>query len=478
MLIIVISMVIMEFSPKLGNTFRIFKVLPSALLAIAAGMIIEYALIRPLHFKTDVVGDMAHFSRETSIPRPFFLNPMFDMKNLVLDAKGWTKIFYQGFMLGAIGIIEGLLVLKVVDGFTGMVGQCDRQVLALGFGNVVAGFLSGMGGTGMIGLSTIVSPRYPNYTTSFSPFHHSHTNPSFVQNCLNGGQGRISSLVCALCVMLCIMGAYPVLNIIPVASLSGIIFIVVYRTFKWYTIDMVLFAFFPARWVINLGFPARKVNRADVIVILTVIVVTLTVNLFIAVLAGILLSIVIFLTQVLSGGGTFKYFRHAFTKPIYVSKKQIDSEETGGSTTFYTVHGPLFFGSFRVFTTLFDPYNETTDNVVIYLKDGRIYDYSSLEALNKVCKDYKSAGKHCTVMNLTDKSEALVRMSSGSNSRCKRLFSVGWILGDIELSSKAVVDTTENERVIQQDDIQSTETTYGFKEGFYTQADPDAFVIT
>ena len=52
-----------------------------------------------------------------------------------------------------------------------------------------------MGGNAMIGLSTI--------------------------NVLNGGRGRMAPTVTALVVMASVMGAYPLLNFIPVAALAG-----------------------------------------------------------------------------------------------------------------------------------------------------------------------------------------------------------------------------------------------------------------
>jgi hypothetical protein len=59
-------------------------------------------------------------------------------------------------MLAAIGTVESMLTMKIVDANTGTLGWGNRQEFAVGFANVVAGLLGGMGGTAMIGLSTIV----------------------------------------------------------------------------------------------------------------------------------------------------------------------------------------------------------------------------------------------------------------------------------------------------------------------------------
>ena len=61
--------------------------------------------------------------------------------------------------------------------------------------------------------------------------------PSFCYNCLNGGKGRLAPTVTALGVMLCTIVAYPVLDFIPIASLAGVMIVVVLHTFKWGKID-------------------------------------------------------------------------------------------------------------------------------------------------------------------------------------------------------------------------------------------------
>lgn len=65
-------------------------------------------------------------------------------------------------------------------------------------------------------------------------------------NCLNGGRGRLGPIVTATGVMLCTMVAYPLLNYIPIASLAGVMIVVVLHTFKWAKLPMVVGAFMPA----------------------------------------------------------------------------------------------------------------------------------------------------------------------------------------------------------------------------------------
>lgn len=74
-------------------------------------------------------------------------------------------------------------------------------------------------------------------------------------------------------IMACIMGAYPLLNFIPVAALAGVMLVVVIHTFKWFSLQMVLAALMPQQFRDSFGPRLQlKVPRIDVFVIVVVTV--------------------------------------------------------------------------------------------------------------------------------------------------------------------------------------------------------------
>merc|ERR1712150_82854 len=148
-----------------------------------------------------------------------------------------------GLLLAIAGIVQGLLTTEVVYDFLKTPTNPTAVCLSCGVANVVSGFLGGMGGDAMIGLSTI--------------------------NCLNGGTGRLGPIVTALGIMCCMMGAYPLLNYIPVASLAGVMIVIVMHTFKWFSVPMVLAALLPEGLRRRLGLPL-KVDRWDMLIVATV----------------------------------------------------------------------------------------------------------------------------------------------------------------------------------------------------------------
>merc|ERR1719201_2115045 len=130
------------------------------------------------------------------------------------------------------------MTTEVVTEFIGTPANTPAVVYSMSLANLVSGFLGGMGGDAMIGLSTI--------------------------NCLNGGRGRLAPTVTALGVMLCTIVAYPVLDFIPISALAGVMIVVVLHTFKWAKIPIVLSACLPCSWrkPINESMACKPINES------------------------------------------------------------------------------------------------------------------------------------------------------------------------------------------------------------------------
>merc|ERR1719197_1224213 len=93
-------------------------------------------------------------------------------------------------------------------------------------------------------------------------------------NVLNGGKGRMAPCVTAIVVMAASCGAYEVLNVIPVAALSGIMIVVVLHTFKWFSVPIILSSLMPQRLRKACKFE-KKIPRTEAFVILGVTLVAI-----------------------------------------------------------------------------------------------------------------------------------------------------------------------------------------------------------
>jgi len=338
----ILAMLIMEFVPKVP--FKVAKLLPSSLLAIISSIVIEFCIVRPIGARTDVIGDVQEFT--LTYPYPFFLNSDYDMNLINVDDTG--KIVQQGVLLAIAGIVQGLLTTEVVYDFLKTPTNTNAVCLSCGVANILSGFLGGMGGDAMIGLSTI--------------------------NCLNGGKGRLGPTVTALGIAVCMFGAYPLLNFIPVASLAGVMIVVVLHTFKWFSVPMVISAVVPPSLHKSMHLPER-VDRWDMMIVAIVTTLVVVLNLVYAVGVGLVLA-------------SLRY--------VWDMSQELVIEETwNDGAKVYFVRGRLFFATSMRFHTYFD-YAEDPDEVTIYL-DTAPADYSANTALAKVEAMYKKEGKSVSI---------------------------------------------------------------------------------
>lgn len=320
-----LTMAIIVLFPKLT------KAVPSTLVAIA--------LITPLAIWLNKQGilmrDVADFaggSVEGGLPR-------FQWFTVPLNLETLKIILPFSLTAAAVGLIESLLTLSLVDDLTNTRGRGNRECVGQGFGNVINGLFGGMGGCAMIGQSII--------------------------NIKSGGRGRLSGVVAAVSLLMFVMFASPVINVIPLAALVGVMFMVVIGTFEWETLKLI----------------RRKIPAKDIFVILAVTVITVWHDLAIAVLVGIILSAL-----------SFAWERG---KQVRAATK-IDEK----GSKIYQLRGSIFFGSAQNFKEVFTP-EDDPDDVVIEFVLARVMDHSGIEAINAITEKYRSLGKTLHLRHLS-----------------------------------------------------------------------------
>lgn len=248
--------------------------------------------------------------------------------------------------LAAIGLIESLMTLTLIDELTDTRGQGNRECVGQGVANMVAGFFGSMGGCAMIGQSMI--------------------------NIRSGGRHRLSGISAAL-FLLCFIMVPPLWNLIgliPIAALIGVMFIVVIGTFEWTSLRL---------W--------NKIPKSDFLVIVMVSTVTVIFDLAIAVGTGVIISALVF----------------AWKKSQRIRAEVVN--ENGRKI--YILDGPIFFGSVTNFKAIFTPADDP-DDVVIEFQNCRVYDHSALEAINGISEKYRNLGKSLHLRHLSKECQQLL----------------------------------------------------------------------
>ncbi len=261
----------------------------------------------------------------------------------------WNIILSTAVILAAVGLIESLMTLNLIDEMTETRGNGNRECIAQGGANILNGFFGGMGGCAMIGQSII--------------------------NVDSGGRGRLSGAVAAIALLCFVLFGAPLIEQIPIAALVGVMFMVVIGTFAWSSFKIL-----------------RKIPLSDATVLIAVSGITVWKDLAVAVIAGVIISALVFAWK---------------NATMIRARKRI---QPNGTKT-YEIWGPLFFGSIQNFNSKFDIKNDP-DKIEIDFVESRISDHSALEAIFSLVNKYKAEGKEIKLKHLSQDCKVLLRKGS------------------------------------------------------------------
>lgn len=147
------------------------------------------------------------------------------------------------------------MTLEALNGILGERSSTTRasvECCAQGTGNILSSMLGGIGGNSMIGQSQI--------------------NIS-----INGARGRLSTVSAAIFLMCIVLSLATVIELIPVAALTGVLVMVVLQTFQWSTFRIL-----------------RRIPKSDAVNIILVTVLAATVNLAVAIGAGVVWQCIVY----------------------------------------------------------------------------------------------------------------------------------------------------------------------------------------
>lgn len=329
--LIALTMAVIYLLPKLT------KAIPSTL----AGIMVVSLGVTFLNIDTKTVGDLGSIAGGL---------PNFHIPQVPFNLETFKIIFPYALILAAVGLIETLLTLNLIDDMTDTRGKPNRESMAQGAANVVTGLFGGMGGCAMIGQSMI--------------------------NVNNGALKRLSGIATAVFLLSFILFASHWIEMIPLAALIGVMFVVAEKTFEWGSFRLY-----------------GKVPKPDLLVIILVAGITVIADLAIAVIIGVIFSALVFAWE------------HA--KQISVTRR---TNEQGWKV--YELKGTLFFASISAFQNLFSPANDPQE-VAIDFKNAKVADHSALAAIDSLAERYQTAGKKLHLKHLSQDCLELLDKAKG-----------------------------------------------------------------
>ncbi len=314
------------------------KAIPSSLLAI----LLIYGIVYASGLETKKVMDIA------SVKGSF---PSFHIPAIPLTWESLQIILPYAGIMAAVGLIESLLTLNMVDEITNTKGSANREAMAQGVANIATGFFGGMGGCAMVAQTLV--------------------------NLNAGARSRLSAIIGALTILMVILVAAPFIEHIPLAALVGVMMVVSVKTFQWASIRSI-----------------NKFPKSDILIGICVAAITVILhNLALAVLVGVILAALVF----------------AWDNAVRIRARKYIGED---GVKYYEIYGPLFFGSTAAFMEKFDPENDP-DTIVIDFRESRVADMSAIESLHKLTEKYAHKGKKVILRYLSEDCRELLKHAQG-----------------------------------------------------------------
>ncbi|MDW4320419.1 SulP family inorganic anion transporter [Staphylococcus saprophyticus] len=317
---------------------RFFKAIPAPLIAI----IVLTALYMYTGSDVRTVGDLGNIKQAL----PHFLIP-----NVPFNLETLQIIFPYSLSMAIVGLVESLLTAKIVDDATDTYSSKNRESRGQGIANMIAGLFGGMGGCAMIGQSVI--------------------------NVKSGANSRLSTFTAGIVLIFMIIVLGGLVVQVPMPILAGIMVMVSVGTFDWNSFKYI-----------------KKAPKTDAVVMLiTVIIVLMTHNLAIGVVAGVVFSALFFATK--------------------ISKVEVISEEFGKINRL-SFKGQIFFVSID---SMMDQINFEIKNSTIELNfnNAHLWDDSAVDAIDTMVRKFEEKNNIVRVEKLNSDSRKIVSELSQLN---------------------------------------------------------------
>lgn len=318
-----VSLIVVLFANRLPGLKRI----PGPLIALILATVLQSIY----HFKgVATIGSMFG-----GVPQglPEFAWPDITFNKLI-------ELIGPAFTIAMLGAIESLLSAVVADGMTGTQHNSNRELIGQGIANIVAPLFGGFAATGAIARTAT--------------------------NVRNGGNSPLSGIIHALTLLLIILFLAPLADNVPLATLAAILFVVAWNMSEVKHFAKLLVA----------------APTSDIIVLLVTFVLTIFVDLVMAVNIGVIIAVLHFLRRMASSVAV-----QQMTEQQIKQELQHHSLAPIPEGTFvYTIEGPFFFAAVEVFQRALAATHTDPKILIVRLRWVPFIDGTGLQTLDEVIK--------------------------------------------------------------------------------------------
>nr|WP_319999894.1 SulP family inorganic anion transporter [uncultured Draconibacterium sp.] len=233
--------------------------------------------------------------------------------------------------IALLGGIESLLSAVVADGMISGKHRSNTELIAQGIANVVAPFFGGIPATGAIARTAT--------------------------NIKNGGRTPIAGIAHAVTLLLIMLFLGKWAKLIPMSCLAGILIIVAYNMSEWRSFASIL-----------------KGSVFDIIVLLTTFILTVLVDLTIAIEVGVVLSAILFMKRM--SDISEKRINNIVDTDLIEDYSQLPK-----GVSVYEISGPLFFASARRYSEVIQEIGESCNTLILRMRHVSFVDETGMKNL-------------------------------------------------------------------------------------------------
>ncbi len=304
-------------------------------------LIATTALVRVFDLPVETIG--TRFGAiDASFPRPVLPHVTFETAAALVG---------PAFTIAMLAGIESLLSAVVSDGMIGGRHRSNMELVAQGVANIASPLFGGIPATGAIARTAT--------------------------NVKNGGRTPVAGIVHALTLLLITLFFGKWAGLIPMATLAGILTVVAYHMSEWRT--------FRSEF---------RAPKSDLLVLLTTFLLTVLVDLTVAVEVGIVLAAFLFMR------------RMAEVTNVSVLTREFDEADEEGErdpnslgrrkvppgVEVYEINGPFFFGAAEKFKETMTSLRDRPKVLILRLRNVPAMDSTGIHALGDIVRRFRKAG--------------------------------------------------------------------------------------
>jgi len=298
--------------------------LPGPLIAI----LVTTSITHVLHWPLQTIG-----SRFGNVPHTF---PMPHIPYINWDLI--IKLSPPALTIALLAGIESLLSAVVADGMTGRRHRSNMELIAQGIANLASPLFGGIPATGAIARTAT--------------------------NIKNGGQTPVSGIVHALTVLVMFLFLGQWASLIPMATLAGILVLVAYNMGEW-----------------SMFAKLFRSPKSDIMVLLTTFLLTVFVDLTVAIEVGIVLAAFLFMKRMIEVTQVNYLNQGNESDEWILDPEMMDAINIPPGIEIFEINGPFFFGAADKFRDTMNQMKRRPKVLILRMRFVPAMDATGLSAL-------------------------------------------------------------------------------------------------